>query len=153
MTRRAWPGTLMAATVWVVGLLALTALTAVAASRPSGQRRMCHVMLPLVTRQFATASKLPDVHVSAALSDGTPLPGARITGIYSMAGNRTYIVQRVTDDAGHATLPGSRRDIVIEVQYPAGFLPCPDSPPRTLAPPGTAQVKFVACQTQPSDTP
>ena len=150
MRQRTGLNTLAMATAVAATLLSL-GLSVVMASGTSEQR-IHRVMLPLLMRHFNLAVELSDVRIHTRLADGTPLPGVLIVGVYTATNGRTYALQRVTDDTGYTQLPGSPQEVLIEAQYLVGFLPCPDSPPRILAPPGTTWVEFVACQTQPFST-
>lgn len=87
-----------------------------------------------------------DIVVRVEDADGNPIEGARIVGLYTDNEDRTTSESRITDENGEALFPGSAREIIFEVQYPVGVLPCPGSPPRIQTSPGQTAVRFIGCR-------
>lgn len=87
-----------------------------------------------------------DILVRVEDADGNPIQNARIVGLYTDSEGQTTSLSRVTDENGEAIFPGSDREIIFEVQFPVGVLPCPGSPPRVRTSPGQTFVRFVGCR-------
>ena len=143
MRRPMWHHTLFL--LALVALLQVVHPVAFATTPHATARRVHRVMLPLVLRRAPGAATVPGVEVFTRLVDGAPLAGVRVTGIYPQGNGDTSLLRRVTGSDGRAWLPRSQRGLVIEVEYPAKFLPCPDSPMRLFVAPDATRVEFVAC--------
>ncbi|MFQ5854443.1 MAG: hypothetical protein ACE5LU_02200 [Anaerolineae bacterium] len=165
MGQRASPGTLVIAwyagrnvhrglsciTPSVVTSILAMFLAAMLISTPVAADLTHHVMLPLIMRSAPAVNScmgtLPcSIVVRVEDADGNPIQDARIVGLYAVGEDQTTSLSRVTDENGEAVFPGSDREIIFEVQFPVGLLPCPGSPPRIRANPGQTTVRFVGCR-------
>ena len=131
-------------------LIALMGLTFVL-QRAAAEARPHRVYLAMVaagTNQANRAStSSPNATISvearAGLSCGegesVPVRGARITVV-------TDHSRRValTDDTGFALFSATSEPAVIQIEWPVGFLPCPNSRPIVELPSGTGEVQFTA---------
>lgn len=140
--------------VVLVVLLATVLVSSPAAATPSAGIAGVthHVMLPLVMGNAPAlngsmgTSPPYDIVVRVEDAGGNPIEGARIVGLYTDSEGRTTSIAQVTDASGEVIFPGSDHEIIFEVQFPAGILPCPESPPRIRVNPGQTAVKFVGCR-------
>ena len=135
-------------TLFLLGLVMLLQVVrpvAFATTPASAFQRGHRVMLPLILHRAQPAAAPSGVEVFTHLVDGTPLAGVRVTGIYPRADGDADLLRRVTGVDGRVWLPRSDHGLVIEVEYPAKFLPCPDSPARRFVTPDTTNIEFVAC--------
>jgi hypothetical protein len=68
-----------------------------------------------------------------------PVAGARIT-VVTDHGSRV----NVTDAAGFALFEPADEPAVVQIEWPVGLLPCPNSRPMVELPSGAGEVKFMA---------
>ncbi len=80
-------------------------------------------------------------HASAVCSDGSasPVAGARVT-VTTDDDARSG----VTDASGHARFEAVDEIVIVQIEWPAGYFPCPDSRPMVELPGGAGQVTFTA---------
>jgi len=109
------------------------------------------VYLAMVTARSGEANRastsMPNATIGvgarAGLScdDGETVPvgGARIT-VVTDEGPRIAM----TDETGYALFTATMQPAVVQIEWPVGFLPCPNSPPIVELPSGTGEVEFMA---------
>jgi hypothetical protein len=76
---------------------------------------------------------------SCQAGETQPVIGARITVISNQMSRVA-----MTDERGLALFSATTGPAVIQVEWPAGFLPCPHSRPIVELPAGTGEVEFLA---------
>lgn len=74
-------------------------------------------------------------------SDGETVPvrGARITVITDESSRIA-----MTDETGNVLFSATAEPAVVQIEWPVGFLPCPNSRPVVELPAGTGEVEFIA---------
>lgn len=131
----------------LIALIGLTFVLPQAAADPSPHR----AYLPMVaantglTRQARTTGPNTAISViaeaSASCKEGemAPVTGARIT-VITDHGTRIGM----TNESGYALFSAANEPVVIQIEWPAGFFPCPNSRPMVELPGGAGEVTFVA---------
>jgi hypothetical protein len=145
--------TLIGATLTAVAAFTLI-LSSAAADAPNqpdtsgGQQQVYLSMVAINARQTARASAIvPDAtitvaaQVSQSCKPGTsaPVSGARITVITS-----NFSTTTTTNATGHATFGATGVPARVQIEWPAGLFPCPNSQPTVELPDGSGAVDFVA---------
>lgn len=134
----------------ISGLIILVTAVFVNTPRSSEARPAYDARLPLVMRSVPQteqgAGTSCQVIVLVEDQGGQPIAGARIVGLYAGAEGGTTSELRVTDKCGEVVFPGSATEIIFEVQWPVGILPCVGSSPRIQVAPSATSVKFVGCR-------
>lgn len=98
-----------------------------------------------LANQVNTTGPSPTLSVTAraglSCSDGETVPvrGARVTVITDDSSRIA-----VTDEAGSVLFSATTDPAVIQIEWPVGFLPCPNSRPVVELPTGTGEVEFIA---------
>lgn len=98
-----------------------------------------------LANRVSTTGPSPALSVSAraglSCSDGETVPvrGARVTVITDDSSRIA-----MTDEAGNVLFSASTDPAVIQIEWPVGFLPCPNSQPVVELPAGTGEVEFIA---------
>lgn len=89
-------------------------------------------------------------HAAASCEDSVMLPvsGARITVAVDSSSRVA-----MTDVRGYALFSATAEPAIIQIEWPAGFLPCPDSRPAVELPNGTGEVRFKARFVNSSQNP
>lgn len=143
-------GTITAVRVITAAFIAILGLALVlqqAAADPAAHR----VYLPTMAvnlgslRQAGptTPNGMISVVAQAGLSckDGETMPvtGARVTVVTAQGS-----VIGMTDESGYALFGATGGPTLVQIEWPAGFFPCPDSRPVVELPAGMGTVKFVA---------
>ena len=113
-----------------------------------GQHR---VYLGLVTAGSGLANRVSTTGPSPTLSvtaraglscsdeETVPVRGARITVITDSSSRIA-----MTDEAGNVLFSATTEPAVIQIEWPVGFLPCPNSRPYVELPAGAGEVEFIA---------
>lgn len=109
------------------------------------------VFVPLIARnagrraQASSNQQTNAIDVAAQVSptcDGTvrgPVAGARVT-VIAEAGTRVG----VTGADGHALFEATSQAATVQIEWPAGYFPCPNSRPAAEFPTGAGRVVFTA---------
>ncbi|MFQ5592831.1 MAG: hypothetical protein ACE5HA_01645 [Anaerolineae bacterium] len=98
-----------------------------------------------LANRVSTTSPNPTLSVTAraglSCSDDETVPvrGARVTVITDDSSRIA-----MTDEAGNVLFSATTDPTVIQIEWPIGFLPCPNSRPYVELPAGTGEVEFVA---------
>ncbi len=87
----------------------------------------------------ATISVEARAGLSCEAEETVPVSGARITVI---ADDSSRVA--MTDETGYALFSATVAPAVIQIEWPVGFLPCPNSRPIVELPSGAGQVQFTA---------
>lgn len=98
-----------------------------------------------LANRFSTTGPSPTLSVTAraglSCSDGETVPvrGARVTVVTDDSSRIA-----TTDEAGNALFSATTDPAVVQIEWPIGFLPCPNSRPVIELPTGTGEVEFIA---------
>ncbi|MFQ5856775.1 MAG: hypothetical protein ACE5LU_14165 [Anaerolineae bacterium] len=130
-----------------IAIVGLTVVLQQAAAEPSRHR----VYLAMITVRTSPATRAntsaPNSAISVAARAGlsceggetVPVSGARIM---VMTDHMTLIA--MTDETGYALFSATTEPAVIQIEWPVGFLPCPNSRPIVELPNGAGEVEFTA---------
>lgn len=89
--------------------------------------------------QTAAIDVVAQGHTACEANEARPVAGARIT-VVTDHDSRVG----VTDAEGHALFEAANDAAVVQIEWPAGYLPCPDSRPIVELPSGAGEVTFTA---------
>lgn len=132
--------------------LAEEPLPAVAAEPSPDVGEDIHRMyLPMLAADVGSSSRshtsTPNAAISVAAQsvlscdtdEAMPVGGARITVVSDRASRVA-----MTDASGFVLFSATAAPAVIQIEWPAGYLPCPNSRPLVELPSGTGEVEFTA---------
>lgn len=138
-----------------IAILGLTLVLHQAAAEPRLEAKLGEgphrVYLPMIATSAGPAKKsstnVPNAVISVAARAGlscedgetVPVNGARIT---VMTDHTSRI--GLTDESGYALFTATTEPAVIQIEWPVGFLPCPNSRPVVELPDGVGEVEFTA---------
>lgn len=151
-------GVMSAIRVIIAAFIAIIGLTVVlqqAAAEPRLRPELAEgrhrVYLPMIAANAGLTKQADNNSPNAVISvvaqaglsckDGemVPVTGARITVITDHSSR-----VGMTDEAGYALFSATSEPAVIQIEWPAGLLPCPNSRPMVELPTGTGEVEFLA---------
>ena len=109
------------------------------------------VFLPMVAANAGSTSQSGSIGPEAALTvmaqasdvcqaeEAVPVAGARITVVTDRDTRMS-----VTDSTGYLLFEPAGEPAVVQIEWPVGLLPCPNSRPMAELPTGAGDVKFLA---------
>ncbi len=107
------------------------------------------MLLPLVLHKASASCGVQpvcEVLVQVVDEGGNPIEGVLIVAFYMAEQGEPLLKRAITDEQGQARFSSSLFPITFEVQFPAGYFPCPGFPPRVQVQPHETYIKFVGCR-------
>lgn len=141
----------VAITLALIGLMVF--LSSAAAEEPTasqGQPAEAPQLEDLLTNKYrplviGLQSPSSGIHVAALAAltcepgEGSPVMGARITLI-----TENGISMALTSQTGEALFSATSGSAVVQIEWPVGLVPCPNSTVSAELPAGAGEVQFVA---------
>ncbi len=129
-----------------IALVGLALVLQQAAAEPE-THRVYLAMVTVAGPASQASNSTPNAGISVAARAGlscdggetVPVSGARITVITD---HTSQIA--MTDATGYALFTATAEPAVIQIEWPVGFLPCPNSRPIVELPNGSGEVRFMA---------
>ncbi len=121
------------------------------AAQPTGEAHRVYLSMIAVdaglTNRASTSAPQSAISVAARAvlscdnQGGTPIPvsGARIMVITDHSSRTAF-----TDASGEALFSAASEPAVIQIEWPVGLIPCPNSRPSAELPHGAGEVEFMA---------